>query len=485
MKKRALLNWLVVDRASRRTLNRQICDQLREAILEGRLDGGITLPSTRGLAKDIGVSRITTLHAYEQLVAEGFLEASPGAGTRVSMHLGSGEFKDLNQARAQTRAFVVEDPLRYVSKLYGDRSANLAFQPGIPAFDRFPHLTWSKLLAKTALRQEPEMLDYAHIGGYGPLREEIAAYLQGSRGVECDPAQVIVVTSVRTAIAAVSAVLWNNTGLVAVEDPGYRIARVVLARNGHDVLPVPTDADGMQVSRLGAAARGCVGAYTTPAHHWPSGVTLSARRRAALLNWAVQSGAWIIEDDYDSEFRFDSPPLGTLYGMNSGRVVYVGTFSKTIAPSLRTAYLVVPKHSITAFEKFTYEAATEPALHVQAALSSFMAEGYFTRHIARMRKLYGKRRSLLVAALAETFGDRLSVHAPPGGLQITANLPERVPAKIFSAQAAQADLLARSTFVNFVDQPPDNALQLGFAAIPEADILPLVQRLDQATRHLF
>lgn len=485
MKKRALLNWLVVNRSSVRALNKQICDQLRDAILEGRLDGAVTLPSTRALAKDVGVSRITTLHAYEQLVAEGFLEASPGAGTRVAPNLGFGDFEDLNLARKHAQASATEGTQRHVALLYGDQSCNLAFQPGIPAFDKFPHLTWSKLLAKNALRQETALLDYAHIGGYTPLRCEIATYLQGSRGVECDPDQVIVVTSVRSAISAVSEVLWPEGGCVAVEDPGYRVTRSVLARKGHQMLPICVDKNGIQVEQLLNETRPCVGAYLTPAHHWPTGVTISARRRAQLLNWAAKSEAWIIEDDYDSEFRFDSPPLGTLHSLNSGRVVYIGTFSKTLAPSIRTAYLVVPKDKIVAFEKAAFEAAIEPALHIQAALAEFMAEGYFTRHIARMRKLYAKRRQLFITALNETFGNRLSIVVPPGGLQIIAELPENIQASVFNAQAATADIVARDTAINYVEQMPSNALHLGFAAIPEQDILPLVQKLERATRHLF
>lgn len=484
MRDLALLNWLHVDKNAPVALYMQIATQLREAILNGHLTVGADLPSSRTLAKDLGVSRITTSQAYDQLVAESFLETKRGSGTHVSKSLSMTGLSHLAAARHK-----VYNPIssseKHLFRVYGEESTNVLFRPGIPAFDVFPHRLWSRLLARHSVRQDFDLLDYAHVGGYGPLRLEIARYLRGSRGIVCDPECVIVVTSVRSAIAAICAALWRRNSTIAVEDPGYKVARNVLMRAGQRLLPVPVDERGLCVSELLTSPTACVGAYLTPAHHWPTGAALSAQRRLRLLDWATETGAWIIEDDYDSEFRFDSAPLGTLHALGSGRVIYVGTFSKTFAPSVRVAYLVVPKENVQVFERTVFEIATEPALHVQAALSEFLGEGYFTQHIGRMRRLYAKRRTLLVEALGRVFGNRLRLTIPPGGLQIIASLPQNVCATEFSRRAACVDIVVNDLAVNCVKQPSPNALHIGFTGVSEHRIEPAIQKLAQAVDDLF
>lgn len=233
----------------------------------------------------------------------------------------------------------------------------------------------------------------------------------------------------------------------------------------------------MRVEVIVSTCDACVGAYLTPTHQWPTGVTLSASRRLALRDWAVETGAWIIEDDYDSEFRFDAPPIATLHSLGSGRVVYVGTFSKTLVPSIRTAYIVAPPDMVGRFERAVHQHGVEPALHVQAALADFLGEGHFARHVAGMRKLYARRRSLLVRSLEGAFGDRLRLRCPAGGLQLIAHLPEGVSASRASRLAAAADLVARPMSAYQVNGTAPEAFHLGFAAVPDDAIAPKAAQL--------
>jgi GntR family transcriptional regulator/MocR family aminotransferase len=464
------LNWLRLERGSVRPLYQQVAEQVRQAILAGDLAGGTPLPSSRALAADLAVSRVTAIQAYDVLIAEGLVETRRGAGTRVVPHLTDEQLQEESRWR-QESLVPIDASKKHVQKLYALREpSQVAFQPGIPAFDGFPRTLWSRLLMRQALSGDPNLLDYAHVGGYAPLRHEIADYLRSSRSVRCDPEQVIIVSSVRSAIAAVCAVLWPSGSKVAVGRPGYMVAERVLKASGNEVLGVPVDEEGLQVERLRANSESCAGAYLTPAHHWPTGVSLSPARRDSLIEWAVATGAWLIEDDYDSEFRFGSPPLAPLYASGAGRVIYMGTFSKTFAPSLRTAYLVVPKREVERFEEHVWLSATEPPLHVQAALADLMSEGHFTLHISRMRKLYERRRTLLIDSLESILGDRVRVVAPPGGLQIIALLPDHIPAIDVSQRAHAMDVVARTLASYDYPHKAPNGLQLGFAAVPEDQI---------------
>jgi GntR family transcriptional regulator / MocR family aminotransferase len=479
-----LLNWIGVDQARDLPFYRQVSDQLRTAILCGRLAPGTYLPASRALALDLGVSRITTLQAYDQLLAEGFLESRRGSGTRVATSLAEkpGVTESATQSLFQTAPVHTEVHLQ---ELYDREPSGVAFQPGIPAYDAFPRLRWARLLQRHALRNDQFILDYAHIGGYAPLRHELAKYFNGSRGVTCTPEQILIVTSTRAAIEVAARILWPAGSIVAVENPGYVVAKRVLNAAGFGLRLVAVDGQGLRVEDFVSSSEGCVGAYVTPAHQWPTGVTLSASRRVALLDWAARRGAWILEDDYDSEFRFDSPPVGTLHSLGSGRVLYIGTFSKTLVPSIRTAYMVVPTDLIDTFMHAVYLHGLEPALHVQAALADFLGDGHFARHVAGMRKLYARRRALLVRALEDAFGDRLRLHCPAGGLQLIAYLPEGVSAPMVSRLAAEVDLVARPMSVYHLSGTAPEALHLGFAAVPEAEIEQKVARFRAAVSKCF
>lgn len=479
------LNWLEVDQTNTTPLYLQISNQIREAVIQGDLAKCTKLPASRQLAQDLSVSRTTTLEAYALLQTEGLVETRHGAGTFVVKDLSAVWCPD-HKTASRKPLQKVDGPPKFVQALLDQaESSHVAFQPGVPAFDAFPRALWSRLLANSASRSDRYLLDYAHVGGYSPLRYEIANYLRASRGVICEQDQVIVVTSVRAAITSVCKVLWQPGCRVAVEDPGYSVARRVLAGQGLEIEPIAVDEQGFRVSDLIEGPTDCVGAYLTPAHHWPTGVALSPDRRRKLLDWAIANQAWIIEDDYDSEFRFDSRPLGTMHALESDRVIYVGTFSKTFAPSVRTAYLVVPRALVDRFEVTAFNNATEPALHIQSALSDLMSQGHFERHIRRMHALYADRRLKLVSAMRDAFGRRLRIVSPPGGLQILAILPKHVSVEAVSERAMAVDLVARPVAGNYVNQPPLNALHLGFAAIPEDKIVPAVKCFAAAIEDLF
>lgn len=482
-RQKALLNWIVLNHQGLVPLYRQIAEQLRHAIIEGTLRTGSYLPASRALARDLGVSRNTCAKAYDQLVSEGFLTSVRGSGTRVALAPGARGSDTARETRRLFRTLRAHEEFRPqdLDEYIGEPAA-LAFQPGIPALDAFPRLQWSRLLRRHALRSDQSILDYAHPGGYAPLRQEIAKYLNMSRGVVCSAEQVIVVTSTRAAIRAIASVMWRRGSSIMVEDPGYVVAKRALAAMGHDLLLLPVDKDGACVDHLAEGRINSAGAYLTPAHQWPTGTTLSDARRTILLDWASRNEAWIIEDDYDSEFRLDGPPLPTLHSRGPGQVLYVGTFSKVLIPAIRTAYFVVPATMVERFETEVFRQGVEPALHIQAALADLIREGDFTRHITRMRKRYRLRRSRLIEALRFHFGDLLRIECPAGGLQIIAHLPDRVSAIEVARRAASVGLVARPMAVYCYAEGAAEALHLGFAAIPVNDIPPKVALLRKAVR---
>jgi len=362
-----LLDWIALDGAAVQPLYRQLYTQLRGAVVDGRLKAGSLMPSSRVLARELGVSRNTVLNAYEQLAAEGYLETNAASATLVS-HLptsdgvpaGNGGAPATVEPEAIDVATASADSPRWRA-LRGnspvlDLPDAVAFAPGVPAFDQFPTKVWARLLAQHAYRMQPDMADNdAHIGGYGPLREALASYLRAARMVACQPDQVLVVSSARAGLDLVCRVLVEGDAPALVEEPGYNSAKTSIQAAGVAVVPVPVDDEGMRIDLGETSAPNARLAYLTPAHQWPTGVAVSAARRQELLGWAERRNAWIVEDDYDSEFRYAGRPLATLQGLDGGnRVIYLGTFSKVMFPSLRTAYIVVPQPLVAVFRKALY-----------------------------------------------------------------------------------------------------------------------------------
>ncbi|HEX5706610.1 MAG TPA: PLP-dependent aminotransferase family protein [Pyrinomonadaceae bacterium] len=483
---------LAVDGDAGAPLYRRLYENLRRAILEGRLAPGARLPSTRELAAELSVSRNTVLNAFEQLLAEGYVEGQTGSGTFVSKALPD----ELLNARAQdgraSRRTAAKGRLLSrrglllantpVSALNPHVRGLRPFRVGVPALDVFPYETWSKILQRHWRRPRREMFATGDPAGYLPLREAIASYLGAARAVRCTPEQVIVVTGTQQAVDILARVLLDPGDSVWVEDYGYIAARSSLVAAGARLVPVPVDEEGINVregERLCARARL---AYVAPSHQYPLGVTLSLARRLELLEWASRAGAWVVEDDYDSEFRYAGRPLAAMQGLDAeGRVIYLGTFSKVLFPSLRMGYMVVPLDMAESLRNARALVGWCSPVVDQAVVADFINEGHFARHIRRMRTLYAERQAALVEAARESLGGLLEINPADAGLHLVGWLPEGTDDRAASDAAAAQGLQTQPLSAFGVRDGDRRAgLVLGYAAFDEREIREGVKRLRTA-----
>lgn len=466
-------------------LHRQIDRELRQAILSGRLPPRTRLPSTRSLASELGVSRNTVLLAFDQLAAEGFLEGRVGSGTRVveippglAPRHSSLPPRRLPPPRTSRRTAALRRvPLR--ASFLGGRTR--AFRPGTPALDEFPVGLWSRLLARRSHRSSLASLDYGDNAGHLPLREAIAGYVGLSRGVRCDADQVLIVSGSQQALDLVGRVLLEPGDSVWLEDPGYHGARGAFVAAGARLVPVRIDEDGLDIAEgLRRAPRARL-AYVTPSHQFPLGVTLGLARRLALLQWARGARAWVVEDDYDSEFRYVNRPLAALQGLDDAqRVIYLGTFSKVMFPALRLGYLIVPPPLLDAFLAARIFADTQPPMLAQETLADFMERGHLERHVRRMRSLYRERQQLLIETARAELPGLLDVEPAEAGMHLMGWLPPGCDDLEASQRAARAgvDALRLSFFA--LERPRRGGLLLGYAGVPPDEIRDGVRRLAQA-----
>jgi GntR family transcriptional regulator/MocR family aminotransferase len=482
----AILGVLALDRRRNAALHQQLYDGLREAILLGRLAPATRLPPTRMLARELGTARNTVVAAFERLIAEGYLQARVGDGTRVAalppealLHVRRVRHPALPRGRAP-RLSRRGRALTSVRRPAPDAQRR-AFQPGLPEFDELPLDTWARLLARRARTATRNSLGYAHGTGLPALREAIAAYLGPARGVACDPAQIIVVAGAQAGLDLMARLLLDPDDAVWVEEPGYLGARGAFTGAGVRLVPVPVDGDGLDVA---AGTRACPAArlaYVTPSHQYPLGVTMSLARRLALLDWAARAGAWILEDDYDSEYRYSGRPVAAMQGIDpSGRVVYLGTFSKTLFPALRTGYLVVPPALIDACTAAIRQTGHTVPAAVQAALADFLAEGHLAAHIRRMRALYGARQQRLLAQLARRLAGALEARSAEAGMQIAARLLVDVDDAALSTAALANGVIAPPLSLYHLGPVLHRGLLLGYAGVPEREIDRGVEQIARA-----
>ncbi|USX27154.1 PLP-dependent aminotransferase family protein [Oxalobacteraceae bacterium OTU3CINTB1] len=426
-------DFLMLDQGAAEPLYRQIYTRYRSAIADGMLQPGARVPSARALALDLGLARGTVEAAYSLLGAEGYLETRGQAGTVVSPAL-TRHAPVAPSARAQ------------------DRSTDLAgspaplgrpFQMGLPALDAFPRKVWAALAARAIRATQAADMVYPPYCGTQALRTAIATYLQLSRGIDCAPAQVFVTSGYRNSLELAARALLHPGDRVWIEDPGYPPTGELLTQAGMRPVPVRVDDEGLQVAHGVASAPDARATVVTPAHQSPLCVSLSLPRRLALLDWAAHSDAWIIEDDYDGEYRYVSRPLPALKSLDRvGRVLYAGTFSKVLFPAVRLAYLVVPPAQVRRFEAVCETfAAGGPAL-TQDIVASFMNEGHFARHIQRMRRLYGERREMVAAELTKVLGKHLRIDPQPGGMHLVLRLPGRHADRALAARLRQEGMFA-------------------------------------------
>ncbi len=475
------------------SLHRQLYEEMRRAILSGRLAPGSRLPASREFANVSHISRNTVLSAYSQLLAEGYIESRAGSGTFVARAIpetmvpespgsaagdGAAPAPAARSLSARGRriadAPILRHPLRTVAN---------AFRPGLPALDHFPMDIWRRLSDRRMRRASVRLLTYDDPQGHLPLREAIAAHLAAGRGARCGPENVIVVNGSQHGVDLAARVLLDRGDQVWFEDPGYFAARAAFQAHAAVPVPVPVDGDGMVVSAGIERAPGARLVYCTPSHQNPLGVTMTLGRRVALTQWAERTGAWILEDDNASEYRFRGRPLAALQGIDpSGRVIYVGTFSKVMFSSLRIGYVVAPTDLVPAFVAARVLTDRQSPGLAQAVLADFMNEGHFARHVRRMRMLYADRLAALLRAVREHAADVLSVDEGEGGMSRVAWLPAGVDDVEAGAEVARAGIqcLPLSEYAMSPREP--GGLILGFTGIDEAEIASGIQRVAACVR---
>jgi GntR family transcriptional regulator/MocR family aminotransferase len=462
----------------RRDLAGEIYRQLRAAILAGHLHPGDPLPPTRELAQRLSVSRGTVTVAYDRLSFEGLVTTRVGAGTFVSTWAGE-------SGHTAGRAYGVLRPRPVWDKIPVSGAfaapARYEFRTGLPDVSRFPFQAWRQLMARELWPSAVGQGAYGDPAGHPSLRGAIARHLSVSRGLEITAEQVTVTSGTQQGLDLIARVLLQPGDQVAVEDPGYSPSRWLFESLGLDVTGVPTDGQGLIIDALPAAARLV---YTTPSHQYPLGMTMSVQRRLALLEWADHHDAAIIEDDYDSEFRYGGRPAEPLYRLSAnGRVIYVGSFSKTMMPTLRVGFVVAPPALCEALRAAKYVTDWHNPLPTQAALARFIDEGHLARHVRKMRAVYQQRHALIAQALMV---GPLSRHLTPvraiAGLHVSAIARSASATEIMAiAQRALAASVAVQPLSKFrITQPPQAGLAIGYGAIQAPDIGEGLLRLTRA-----
>lgn len=454
-----------LDPAAADPFYRQIYDRFRGAIASGVLKPGDRIPSARALTKELGLARGTIDTAYSLLAAEGYIQARGQAGTVVTPGL-----KVPAAVAAAPRSSGPEAPSFRPDSI-------LPFQMGLPAVDEFPRKIWARLGARCVRAMQPADMVHPPVFGTQELRSEIAAYLQVARGIACHPSQVFVTSGYRQSIELIVHALLKAGDHVWLENPGYPPTREILGHMCMAAVAVPVDGEGMVVSEgIGAAPRARA-AVVTPAHQSPLSVSLSLPRRLALLDWATANDAWIVEDDYDGEYRYVSRPLPSLKSLDrDGRVLYSGTFSKVLLPSIRLAYLVVPASLVERFEQVSQAMSGGSPELTQSIVTAFIKEGHFARHIQRMRRLYAERREAAVAGLRAVLPEDVRIDAQPGGMHLILRLPAGVSDRAMVERMRGDGLYAEALSDWMAGNECASALLVGFTNI---DTQRTAERLGQ------
>jgi GntR family transcriptional regulator/MocR family aminotransferase len=470
---------VALDRTSAAPLHRQLYDWLREVILSGQLAGGRRLPATRTLAAELGVSRNTVMSAFDQLLAEGYVEGKVGAGTYVSHVLPDEVLYAAASPRPTNGKSHAGREISRRGHLMSDLPSTVArfpelpcaFRAGLPALDRFPFDTWATLMTRRWRNPTADLLAPGHPAGYGPLREAVAGYLGVARAVRCHPDQVIITAGSQQALDLAARVLLDPGDSAWIEDPGYLGTRGALLNAGVRLVPVPVDDEGLDVGEGIARAPDARLVCVSPSCQFPLGMTMSLSRRLALLEWAAKAGSWVLEDDYNSEFRYANRPLAALQGIDTEeRVIYIGTFSKVLFPSMRLGYLVVPPDLANAFIAMRSRIDMHPPTLEQVVLADFIAEGHFARHIRRMRALYAERQALLVEAAARELRGLLEVKAADAGMHLMGWLPSGADDQAASARALAYGVFAHPVSPLYIGPPGRPGLLLGYAAVNAQEI---------------
>lgn len=465
-----------VSLSGRRDLSGEIYRQMRQAILDGRLRPGDPLPPSRALARTLTVSRTSVTVAYDRLAGEGFVTSRAGAGTFVSEHAARrGLVAATNRAEGVLRPRSVWESIA-VPTVFAS-PARFDFRTGLPDASLFPHRTWRRLVGRTLRSGDVAAGVYQHPAGDPDLRTAIARHVGISRGVNASAEDVTITNGTQQALDVLARVLLAPGDQVAVEDPGYSPARRLFESLGIRVVAVPVDREGLMVDALPRRIRVV---YVTPSHQYPLSVSMTLARRQALLTWAERNNAAILEDDYDSEFRFGGRPLEPLQTLDStGRVVYIGSFSKTMLPTLRLGFIVAPRSLRSAVHNAKYVADWHTSTLAQAALARFIDSGGYARHIRRAGVVYRARHEMVAKVLTRDFREYLEVVPSSTGLHLTGLTKHASPDEIAVIARRAADVgVAVQTLSPFaVNESPQAGVMLGYGAIATGDIEEGLRRL--------
>ncbi|MBB3260312.1 GntR family transcriptional regulator/MocR family aminotransferase [Paraburkholderia bannensis] len=544
MRASVLSDWLAqrLERGSGQPVYRQLHRLLQQAILSRELPAGAKVPSSRLLAAELGIARNTVTQVYEQLVLEGYVTSATGRGTFVADTspdeiVGAAEIGSIGLVKTPTKtgsitglsrsvatnsqsmaALAVSPPPSGVSdepwlqqagqhqpwqgaqlhrpaaRALSTRGARLiagagvskrqggAFMPGVPDVSRFPARIWTRLHNKYWRTLRPDLLTYAPGGGLALLRHVLADYLRTSRSVRCSPEQIIITTGIHQSVDLAVRLLSDPGDTIWTEDPCYWGVRSVLHVSGLKPRPIAVDSEGINPSVADFAAPPPKLILVTPSHQYPLGMVMSLARRRTLLEYARQHQCWIIEDDYDSEFRYGSRPLASLQGLDTaGQVIYVGSFGKTLFPGLRVGYLVAPESLAESFATASAELYREGQLLQQAVLAEFIAEGHFTSHIRKMRALYGQRRQAVLDVAARRYGDALPAMGGDAGLHVVMQLPEGSDDRAVAEAALARNIVVRPLSGYYSERErAASGLLIGYGCVPDEEIVPAFESLSEA-----